>query len=114
MASMITLLSVIIFKDRLTKLKITGIILSLTGAVIVISHGNLLEIFRGKIGVGELFILGCAICWSSFSVLGKVAIKGLKPIITITYTCIAGTIILLIPAILEGELPHFLHYNVAV
>jgi len=39
MASMITLLSVIIFKDRLTKLKITGIILSLMGAVIVISHG---------------------------------------------------------------------------
>ncbi|MEA2021383.1 MAG: DMT family transporter, partial [Candidatus Caldatribacteriota bacterium] len=92
----------------------TGIILSLTGALIVISHGNLQEVFQGKIGMGELYILACVICWSTFSVFGKIAMKQLKPIITITYACLAGTLILLIPAILEGELPHFLNYNLEV
>ncbi|MEA1939804.1 MAG: DMT family transporter [Candidatus Caldatribacteriota bacterium] len=112
--SIITILSILIFKDKLTKLKFTGIILSLTGALIVISHGNLQEILQGKIGLGELFILGCVICWCSFSVLGKIAMKHLKPIIAITYACLAGTLILLIPAILEGELPYFLLYNLEV
>ena len=112
--SAITILSILVFKDKLTKLKFTGIILSLFGALIVISQGNLQEVFRGKIGMGELFILVCVICWSTFSVLGKKVTKQLKPVIAITYACLAGTVLLLIPAILEGELPYFLHYNLAV
>jgi len=91
-----------------------GIILSLTGALIVISQGNLQEVFQGKIGLGELCILACVICWSTFSVLGKIVTKQIKPIIAITYACLVGTLILLIPALLEGELPCFLHYNLAV
>jgi len=112
--SVITILSLLIFKDKLTKLKFTGIILSLTGALIVISRGNLQEVFRGKIGMGELFILGCVISWAIFSVLGKIIMKQLKPIIAITYACLAGTLILLVPVILEEELPHFLNYNLEV
>ena len=112
--SAITILSILIFKDKLTKLKFAGIILSLMGALIVISQGNLQEVFQGKIGLGELFILGCVICWSAFSVLGKIIMKQLKPIISITYACFAGTSILLIPAIMENELSHFMHYNLAV
>jgi len=112
--SVITILSILIFKDKLTKLKFAGIILSLTGALIVISNGNLLEIFQGKIGLGESFILGCVVCWCTFSVLGKIVMKQLKPIIAITYACITGTFLLLIPALLAGELPQILNYDLAI
>jgi len=111
---MITLLSFLIFKDKLTRLKFAGIILSLTGALIVISQGNLQEVLHGQIGLGELFILGCVISWAIFSVLGKIIMKQLKPIIAITYACFAGTLILLIPTFIEGELLHFMHYDLAV
>jgi drug/metabolite transporter (DMT)-like permease len=112
--SVITILSILIFKDKMTKLKFAGIILSLTGALIVISNGNLLEIFQGKIGLGESFILGCVVCWCTFSVLGKIVMKQLKPIIAITYACITGTFLLLIPALLAGELPQILNYDLAI
>jgi len=80
-----------------------GIVVSLTGALIVISKGNLPIILREKIGIGELLILGCVVCWSAFTLAGKILVKELKPLIAISYACLAGNLILIIPAILEGE-----------
>jgi len=112
--SVITLLSILIFKDKFTKFKFIGIILSLTGALIVISQGNLQSILQGDIGWGELFILGCVVCWSSFTVLGKIIMKDLKPIIAITYACLAGTLILILPTYQEGVIQNFMQYNLEV
>ena len=112
--SLIIILSTLMLKEKFTMYKFTGIILSLVGAIIVISKGNLQELFSKKIGYGELILLGCVICWAIFSVVGKITMKQLKPIIVITYACLAGTLILLIPAVMEGELSHFLHYDLAV
>ena len=112
--SAITILSILLFKDKLTKFKFTGIILSLIGALIVISQGNLQVILQSNIGSGELFILGCVLCWSSFTVLGKIIMKDLKPIIVITYACLVGTLILILPAYWEGELQNFMQYSLEV
>ncbi|MBA7588552.1 hypothetical protein ES708_30612 [subsurface metagenome] len=112
--SLITILSALILKEKFTKFKFTGIILSLTGALIVISQGNIQVILQGNIGWGELFILGCVVCWSSFTVLGKITMKGLKPIIAITYACLAGTLILILPAYQEGVLQNFMQYSIEV
>ena len=112
--SVITILSILMFKDKFTKFKFIGIILSLTGALIVISKGNLQAILQNNIGAGELFILGCVICWSSFTVLGKIIMKDLKSIIAITYACLAGTLILILPAYKENVLQNFMQYSVEV
>lgn len=112
--SVITILSILIFKDKLTKLKFTGIIVSLIGTLIVISQGNLQLILQGNIGWGELFILGCVLCSSSFTVLGKITMKRLKPIMAITYACLTGTLILILPAYQEGALQNFMQYSVEV
>lgn len=112
--SVITILSILIFKDKLTKFKFTGIILSLIGVLIVISQGNLQVILQNDIGNGELFVLGCVLCWSSFTVLGKIIMKELKPIIAITYSCLAGVLILILPAYQEGVLQSFRQYSVEI
>lgn len=112
--AVITILSILIFKDKFTKFKFTGIILSLTGALIVISQGNLQVILQGNIGWGELFILGCVVCWSSFTVLGKIIVKDLKPIIAITYACLTGTLILILPAYQEGILQNIMQYSIEI
>ena len=112
--SLITLLSILILREKFTTFKLTGITLSLAGAIIVISKGNLPELFSNKIGYGELSLFGSIICWSIFSVLGKIIMKKITPIIAITYACLAGTLILLIPALQEGQLNHFLQYDLTV
>jgi len=110
---LITMLSILILREKFTKYIFTGIILSLVGAIIVISKGNLLEFFNKKLGYGEFILFGCVISWAIFSVLGKIAMKKIKPMIAITYACLVGTFILFIPTYLEGGLNRFLQYNLS-
>jgi drug/metabolite transporter (DMT)-like permease len=47
-------------------------------------------------------------------VLGKITMKNLKPIIAITYACLAGTLILILPTYQEGVLQNFMQYSIEV
>ncbi len=99
---MISLFSAIFFKESLTPIKVTGILLSVFGAMTVISRGNPLLIFQGHLGWGELNILGCVISWVSFSLIGKTVLGKISPVVSICYSSIAGAIALMLPAGMEG------------
>ncbi|MFH1124156.1 MAG: DMT family transporter [Pseudomonadota bacterium] len=99
---MIALFSALFFKDKLNWMKIGGIATSVTGAVIVISKGNLGLMVSGGLGWGEVFILGCVGSWVSYSLIGKTVMTKLSPLVAVTYSCVAGAALLLIPACLEG------------
>ena len=55
----IALFSAYFFKEKLTPLKFLGILISVTGAVIVITRGHILQILQSGVGIGELYIFGC-------------------------------------------------------
>jgi drug/metabolite transporter (DMT)-like permease len=99
---MISLLSSILFKEELTPIKIIGILLSVIGAMTVISRGNPLHLFQGHLGWGELNIFGCVLSWVSFSLIGKSVLGKISPLVSICYSSLAGTATLIIPAMLEG------------
>lgn len=99
---MISLLSSIFFKEELTPIKIIGILLSVIGAMTVISRGNPLHLFQGHLGWGELNIFGCVLSWVSFSLIGKSVLGKISPLISICYSSLAGTAALIVPAMLEG------------
>ena len=99
---MISLLSSIFFKEELTPIKIIGILLSVIGAMTVISRGNPLHLFQGHLGWGELNIFGCVLSWVSFSLIGKSVLGKISPLVSICYSSLAGTATLIIPATLEG------------
>ena len=96
---LIALLSAYFFKEKLTPFKLLGIIISITGAVIVITGGDILSLFKGGIGVGEFYIFGCVISWVIYSLIGKSLMKTLSPLLSVTYSVLAGTILLFIPFI---------------
>lgn len=98
----IALLSACFFKEKLGVIRVLGILLSITGAMIVITDGNLSEIFSGSLGLGETFIFGCVLSWSAFSLIGKSITANLSPLVSISYASVAGTIGLFIPATAEG------------
>jgi drug/metabolite transporter (DMT)-like permease len=66
----ISILSALLFKERMTTGKTVGIVLCLAGAIIVISRGNPLEILQEKLGWGEVYILGCVASWVAYSLIG--------------------------------------------
>lgn len=106
----IFLLSVLFFKEKLTPITTIGVLLSVFGALIVITKGSPLEALNTKIGPGELFIFICVLSWAAFSLIGKTILKGLSPLASITYATLAGMILLFIPAYVNGLLQNIRHY----
>lgn len=107
----ISLCSVLFFKEKLNFFKIAGLCLSVTGALIVISNGNLLNILKLGIGKGELLIFGCVISWVAYSILGKKAMNDLSPIASVCYSSIAGTVLLFFPALFKGVFLNMTSYK---
>ena len=108
---MIALLSAAVFKEKLNGTKITGIVISVVGAILAISKGDLRIILHGNLGWGELYIFLCVASWVTFSLLGKTVMSGLSPLASVTYSSLTGTLLLFIPAYSEG-LANFIHYSI--
>lgn len=108
----IAILSAYFFKEKLNLIKVVGIIISVTGAIIVISKGNLNEIVQGNIGRGEIFIFCCVLSWVVYSLIGKVVMADLSPISSVFYSCVIGTFFLFFPACFEGIFNNFHHYPI--
>lgn len=98
----IALSSAILFRERLGGLRLTGILLSVLGAAVVVSKGQISSIVHGGVGPGELLILGCVLSWVVYSLLGKTIMRALSPLVAVSYTVIVGTLALFVTAWLEG------------
>jgi drug/metabolite transporter (DMT)-like permease len=100
----IAVASALFLRERLALVQTIGIPLSALGAAVVISRGDLHGIIAGGIGPGELFIVGCVLSWAAYSLLGKVALRGLAPLVAVAYSSLAGAMALAVPALGEGLL----------
>jgi len=98
----IALFAYTFFKEKLTGINVIGILLCVSGAIIVISKGNPLGIIKGGLGTGEFYILGCVASWVLYSLIGKIAMKDMSPLVAVTYSCLIGGILLFFPACMEG------------
>jgi len=109
----ITLFAALFLREKLTPAKSAGILLSVFGAVIVISKGNLAGILEEGIGPGELLIFGCVASWVVYSLIGKAVMagRGLSPLVSVTYSSIVGALALFPPALMEGLFPDLFSYN---
>jgi drug/metabolite transporter (DMT)-like permease len=108
----IALFSSLIFRETLTGKKIFGIIISVAGAVTVLSEGKITQIFDSGFGSGELYIFGCVIFWTTYSLIGKKTMAKLSPLVCVTYSSLVGTVALLLPAYFEGVVKDLAGYAV--
>ncbi len=107
----IALFSAVLFKEKLNALKTTGIILSVSGAIVAITKGNPGMVLQGNLGWGEFYILLCVASWVIFSLLGKAVMSDLSPLASVTYSALTGTLLLFLPAYREG-LAKCMYYSV--
>ncbi len=98
----ITLSSAFFLKEKINPVKGIGIIISVCGAIVVISKGNIDRIFEGGLGLGELYIFCCVLSWVAYSLIGKAVMNNLSPLASVSYSAAVGAIALSIPAYLEG------------
>lgn len=97
----IALLSALFGGEPLRMVKSLGVLVSVVGAMFVISNGHLALLASG-VGIGELTLLGCVLCWALYSVIGRRAMRAMSPLTAVTYSAIAGTLFLAPVALAQG------------
>lgn len=103
----IALFSALLFKEKLRPPAVAGILLSVAGALTVITRGRPDQLWSGGFGRGEALIFGCVLSWVAFSLIGKKVLSGLTPLVSILYAAALGALALLYPALHEGMADHF-------
>jgi drug/metabolite transporter (DMT)-like permease len=91
----VMLMSAVIYKERITMRKITGIIISLMGVIIVISRGKVTQLLSG-LELGDLFMLGCPLTWAIYTMAGKPVLKHTTPLQASAWASLSGLIMLLL------------------
>ncbi len=100
-------LSALFFKEYISPVRWLGIMISITGAILVVSHGQVASLLNGGISVGDVLIFGCVITWAIYTLTGKVALQHLSPLVVAAYSACIGFVTLGILAIPEGIVHSF-------
>ncbi len=102
--AMIMLGGALFLGEKLTPLRVGGVVLALVGVTIVLGHGNPLALFAGHVGIGELALFGCVLSWCTYTLVGKRVLAGLSPLVATTYAALTGTVLLALACAVSGDL----------
>jgi drug/metabolite transporter (DMT)-like permease len=103
--STVALYSAVVLRAPVTALKALGIALSLCGVAVILSHGDLVSLFTHGVGTGDIFILGCVAAWAAYSIAGGSVMRQATPLSAVTWSCLMGDVLLLVPALADGLVP---------
>jgi drug/metabolite transporter (DMT)-like permease len=85
--------AVLLFRERLVWTRWLGVALALLGVWIVITRGDLLQLFQ-SIGKGELLMLMAVASWAGYTLIGRQVLKTMSPLKSTLWASIFGTIML--------------------
>lgn len=108
----ITVAAAIFLDEKLSFMQFGGILISLTGALFVISNGHPWSIFSGGFGIGEASILGCVASWTTYSLIGRNVLKTLSPLVSVFYSSLIGTLLLFPFALNNNLTTNILTYSI--
>lgn len=99
--AVMAIFAAIFLNERITKLQILGVGFSLIGVFIILTGGNLGQIFLIEYNKGDLLMLAAIIIWTIYSIIGK-RIKNVKPITATAASSVIATILMAPFAIYQG------------
>ena len=102
--AVMTLIAYLFYRERVTALKVLGIVLCFCGVALVVGGGDAQGAAGARGWLGEALIGGCVLSWSAYSVFCKTVVRQLGPLHTVTYTIYAGTVMLVCYAAATGVL----------
>ena len=102
--AVLTLIAYLFYRERVTALKVLGIVLCFCGVALVVGGGEAQGAAGARGWLGEALIGGCVLSWSAYSVFCKTVVRQLGPLHTVTYSIYAGTVMLVLYAAASGVL----------
>ena len=98
----VALVAWFIGQERMTAIKLAGIAIALAGCLTVIGNGNPLALLHGAVGIGEWLILGCVLCWTAYTFIGRRATKTLSPLAATLWASLIGAALIGTTTLLHG------------
>lgn len=89
-------------QERMNPIKLAGIGIALLGCLTVIGNGNPLALLQGEVGLGEWLILGCALCWTAYTFIGRQATRTLSPLAATLWASLLGALLISLAALFQG------------
>ena len=100
-----SLIAILFLGERCDLPRSVGMVLSVSGAFLVISKGHPASFFQGNsVMMGEFYIVGCVLSWSAYTLIGKQLLKDIEPLIAVAYSCTLGAVFLSAIALYSGHL----------
>ena len=90
-------------RERMNALKLAGVAIAMAGCLTVIGNGNPLALLHGAAGIGEWLILGCVLCWTAYTFIGRRATRTLSPLAATLWASLIGAVLIGTAALLEGD-----------
>ena len=99
---LIALASSALFGERLGPVRLSGVGLSVLGAMLVIGRGDLPGLLDEGLGTGELMLLGCVLSWVAYTLIGRHVLHGMSALTAVSYSSLFGTMMLAVLLLIEG------------
>ena len=87
-------MAAIFLRESLGYRKISGLVLSFTGVIIISTNGNISTFGSSMALFGNLMLVSTAISYSVYTVIGKKIVEEYSPLLILTFSTVIGTILL--------------------
>lgn len=94
-----TIISGLFLKEQINRRQILGLFLSIVGVIIIISRGSWDTLLKLSFNRGDLLIACAVIGWSLYTIIGKATAKHWSSLLSTTYACGLGALILWVVAL---------------
>jgi drug/metabolite transporter (DMT)-like permease len=101
---LLVILSFFLLKEKFTFQKFIGILISLSGALIVITRSNLALLFKMDFNIGDLMMLVAIFMWSMYSIISK-RLEGIGRITATAYSSLFAVAMLTPIVLIVGNPP---------
>lgn len=102
------LLAAFILKERLNLLQWLGIFLSMTGALILFTKGNINILLDFSFNKGDILFFLCQIVWAVYSFIGVYVMKKVSVIVVTAWAGLFGAVITAVYALATGTLNYIM------
>lgn len=98
----ITLGAVLFLGEAWNGRLIVGLLLSLAGVIFIITNGSWETLRALSFNHGDLLFIGALFSWTANSLIGKVVMKDVSPLLATTVTTLVGSLFLFVGSLFEA------------
>lgn len=100
---LILILASLLFHEPVNKKMSLGVILAVSGALYALSAGSISSLLPSQSGMGEWLLLGCALCWVSYTLIGRTVLTTVDALTAASMSTLIGAVLLSISSLgIEG------------